>query len=79
MKTKISFRNSSIRVKLLLLLASNISFALLLAGASFLGYEAVQYRNEATRELTTLTDIVSTSTIAALSFAGSLSSLNEDK
>jgi diguanylate cyclase (GGDEF)-like protein/PAS domain S-box-containing protein len=69
MKAKISFRNSSIRVKLLLLMALNSSLALLVAGVGFLGYEAFQYRTAATRELTTLADIVSTSSIAALTFA----------
>jgi diguanylate cyclase (GGDEF)-like protein/PAS domain S-box-containing protein len=69
MKPKRSFKNSSIRVKLLLLMATNSSLALLLAGVSFLGYEAFQYRNAAKRELTTLADIVSASSTAALSFA----------
>jgi uncharacterized membrane protein affecting hemolysin expression len=64
-----SFRNSSIRIKLLFLMALNSSVALLLAGASFLGYEAFQYRTAATRELTTLADIVGASNTAALSFA----------
>ena len=67
-----SFRDSSIRVKLLLLLALNISFALLLAGVSFVGYEAVQYRDAATRELTNLADTVAASSTAALSFADEL-------
>jgi diguanylate cyclase (GGDEF)-like protein/PAS domain S-box-containing protein len=66
---KKSLRNSSIRVKLLLLMALNSSFALLLAGISFLGYQAFQYRNTATRELITLADIVAASNTAALSFA----------
>src|ERR1700683_2103808 len=72
MKVKRSLRNSSIRVKLLLLMALNSSFALLLAGISFVGYEALQYRSIATRELTTLADIVGASTTAALSFADEL-------
>jgi diguanylate cyclase (GGDEF)-like protein/PAS domain S-box-containing protein len=67
-KSKFSFRNSSIRVKLLLLLALNSSFALLLAGVSLLGYETYEYRNAATRELTAMADIVSTGSAAALSF-----------
>ena len=69
MKPQKSFRNSSIRVKLLLLMALNSSLALLLAGAGFLGYEALQYRIGATRELTTLADIVGASSTAALTFA----------
>jgi len=68
MRVKRSLRNSSIRVKLLLLVALNSSFALLLAGMSFLSYQAFQYRNTATRELTTLADIVGASNTAALSF-----------
>lgn len=63
------FGNRSIRVKLLIILALNSSAALLLAGVGFLGYEAFQYRNDARRELTTLADIVSASSTAALSFA----------
>jgi diguanylate cyclase (GGDEF)-like protein/PAS domain S-box-containing protein len=66
---KRSFRNSSIRVKLLLILALNIAFALVLAGAGFVGYEALQYRYAATREFTTLADIGGASIAAALSFA----------
>src|SRR5580658_2727391 len=68
MKVKRSLRNSSIRVKLLLLMALNSSFALLLAGISFLGYQAIQYRNTAARELITLADIVGANNTAALSF-----------
>jgi len=68
MRVKRLLRNSSIRVKLLLLMALNSSFALLLAGISFLGYQAFQYRNTATRELITLADIVGASNTAALSF-----------
>lgn len=68
-KRRKSFRNSSIRVKLLLILALNIGFALILAGAGFVGYEAFQYRYAATREFTTLADIGGASIAAALSFA----------
>ena len=49
-------------------MALNSSFALLLAGLSFLGYQAFQYRHTATRELITLADIVGASNTAALSF-----------
>ena len=65
----VPFGSYSIRVKLLLILALNSSAALLLAGVGFLGYEAFQYRNQATRELTTIANIVSASSTAALSFA----------
>jgi hypothetical protein len=68
MKPNTSFRNSSIRVKLQLLMAVNSSLALLLAGISFLGFAAYQYRNEAKREVNTMADIVSASNTAALSF-----------
>ena len=69
MSAKRSLRNSSIRVKLVLLVALNSSFALLLAGISFSGYQAFQYRNTATLELITLSDIIGASNTAALSFA----------
>jgi diguanylate cyclase (GGDEF)-like protein/PAS domain S-box-containing protein len=62
------FRNSSIRMKLLLLMTLNSSFALVLAGASILGYEALQYRSTAARELTTMAEIGGASSSAALSF-----------
>jgi diguanylate cyclase (GGDEF)-like protein/PAS domain S-box-containing protein len=68
-KSKGSFRNSSVRIKLVVLMALNASLALVLAGASLLMYEGVQYRDAATRELNTLADIVSASTTAPLSFA----------
>ena len=68
MKPTRSFTDSSIRIKLLILMAANSSLALLLAGVSFLGFEAFQYRNAAQRELTTLADIVSAGTTAAVSF-----------
>jgi diguanylate cyclase (GGDEF)-like protein/PAS domain S-box-containing protein len=67
--TKHLLRDSSIRVKLLLLLAVNSGGALLLAGGGNLGYEVFQYRTMAARELTTLADIVGASSTAALSFA----------
>jgi diguanylate cyclase (GGDEF)-like protein/PAS domain S-box-containing protein len=50
-------------------MALNSSFALVLAGTGFLGYEAIQYRVAATRELTTLADIVGAGTTGALSFS----------
>src|SRR5580700_4441301 len=67
-KTKHSFRVHSIRTKLLLLTTLNSSLALLVAGVSFLGYQTLQYRDAARRELTTLADIVSVSSTAALTF-----------
>ncbi len=50
-------------------MALNISFALLLAGTGLLGYEAIEYRSAASRELTTLADIVGAGSTGALSFA----------
>jgi hypothetical protein len=50
-------------------MALNGSFALLLAGVGFIIYDAFQYRNTATRELTTLAAIVSAGCTATLSFA----------
>jgi diguanylate cyclase (GGDEF)-like protein/PAS domain S-box-containing protein len=67
-KSPFSFRDSSIRLKLLLLMALSTSLALLLAGISLLVYETYQYRNEATREMTTLADIGSVGVAAPLSF-----------
>jgi diguanylate cyclase (GGDEF)-like protein/PAS domain S-box-containing protein len=72
MKPKRSFRDSPIRIKLLLVIAMAISFALLSAGFSLFSYEAFQYRNTATRELTTLAEIVGDSSTAALTFADEL-------
>ena len=63
-----AFRNSAIRTKLLLLTISTTSLALLLAGAGFLGYENIQYRHVAQREVSSLADIVAASNTAALSF-----------
>jgi cytochrome oxidase Cu insertion factor (SCO1/SenC/PrrC family) len=69
MKPQRSFRSSSIRIKLLLVIAAAISFALLSAGISLLSYEAFQDRDTARRELTTLAEIVGDSSTAALTFA----------
>ena len=57
-----------IRIKILLLMALNSSFARALAGASILGYEALQYRTTASRELATMAGIAGASSSAALSF-----------
>ena len=68
-KRRAWFRDSSIRVKLLLLMGLNSGAALLLAGMGLWEYETIQYRNAATRELTTLAGIVSASSTAPLSFS----------
>jgi diguanylate cyclase (GGDEF)-like protein/PAS domain S-box-containing protein len=49
-------------------MALNSGLALLVAGVSFLGYEASQYRKTATRELTTVANMISAGSTAALSF-----------
>lgn len=85
MKPAKSFGGRSIRARLLLLTALNSSFALLFAGAVFLGYETLQYRTTATHELTTLAEVVGARSTAALSFADeraaheTLSSLSADR
>jgi len=53
-------------------MALNSSFVLVLAGAGSFAYQAVQYRSEAARELTTLADIGAASTSAALRFSDEL-------
>lgn len=63
-----AFRNSSIQVKLSLLIVLSGSLALVLAGAGVIGYEAIQYRRSATREISALAGIMATSSTAALAF-----------
>jgi diguanylate cyclase (GGDEF)-like protein/PAS domain S-box-containing protein len=62
------FRNSSIGVKLSGLIVLNSGLALLMAGAGILGYELFQSRDTAARELSSLAEIISASSTAALSF-----------
>jgi diguanylate cyclase (GGDEF)-like protein/PAS domain S-box-containing protein len=62
------FKNSSIRRKLAALIIISCSLALVLAGAGFISYEAVQSRKTALRELTTLAHIAAAGSIGALSF-----------
>ena len=64
-----SFRDSSIRTKLTLLVMINGSLALLLVGVFLLGYEKFDKEESATRELTTQARIVADSSTAALSFS----------
>ena len=59
------FKNSSIRVKLLLLMGLNGSLALVLAGLSFVGYGAIKYWNATTSQLTTLADVIGASSTGA--------------
>jgi diguanylate cyclase (GGDEF)-like protein/PAS domain S-box-containing protein len=63
-----AFRNSSIRVKLSLLVVLNGSFALLLVGVFLLGYEKLELRKQAAHELSMKAGIVADSSTAALSF-----------
>jgi diguanylate cyclase (GGDEF)-like protein/PAS domain S-box-containing protein len=63
-----AFKNSSIRTKLLLLIVGTTSVALVLAGAGLLSYESYQYRGEATREMSSLGEILAAGSTAALSF-----------
>jgi len=62
------FKNSSIRTKLTFLIVGTTSVALVLAGAGLLGYEAREYRAAATREMSSLAEIVAAGSTAALSF-----------
>ena len=62
------FKKSSIRTKLALLIIGTTSVALVLAGAGLLSYESYQYRGAATREMSSLAEIVAAGSTAALSF-----------
>jgi diguanylate cyclase (GGDEF)-like protein/PAS domain S-box-containing protein len=64
-----AFGNSSIQLKLSLLIILSCSLALILAGAGFLTYEAIQYRKTAAREVSAVADIVAASSTAALTFS----------
>ena len=64
-----AFRNSSIQLKLSLLIILSCSLALILAGAGFLTYQAIQYRKTAAREISAVADIVAASSTAALTFS----------
>jgi diguanylate cyclase (GGDEF)-like protein/PAS domain S-box-containing protein len=63
-----AFRNSSIRVKLSLLVVLNGAFALLLVGVSLLGYERYELRSDAQHALMTQAGILAESSTGALSF-----------
>ena len=68
MSLRSTVRDSSIRLKISLLIVASCTLALFLAGAGFLSFEAVQYRKTATREESALAEILATSSTAALSF-----------
>jgi diguanylate cyclase (GGDEF)-like protein/PAS domain S-box-containing protein len=63
-----TFRNSSIRVKLALLVVLNGVFAFLLAGVFLLGFERLELRKQAAHELSMKAAIMADSSTAALSF-----------
>src|SRR6185436_16211606 len=63
-----TLKNLSIRTKLALLIIGTTSVALVLAGAGLLGYESLQYRTAAAREMSALAEIVAAGSTAALSF-----------
>jgi diguanylate cyclase (GGDEF)-like protein/PAS domain S-box-containing protein len=68
MKLPFAIRNSSIRVRLSVLIILNSSMALLLAGIALFCYETYQQRQAATRELSANAGILAESVTAALSF-----------
>ncbi len=61
-------RNTSIGLKLSLLIVLSCSLALVLAGTGFVAYEAVQQRRTASREIVGLAEIIASSSTAALRF-----------
>jgi diguanylate cyclase (GGDEF)-like protein/PAS domain S-box-containing protein len=62
------FRNSSIRVRLSLLVVLNGGFALALVGLSLLGYQKFELHQAATRNLSIEAGIIADSSTAALTF-----------
>jgi diguanylate cyclase (GGDEF)-like protein/PAS domain S-box-containing protein len=69
MKSGPSFTNTSIRVRILLLIVFNSGLALALAGIALFGYESFLQRGAASRELSAKARIIAESSTAALSFA----------
>ncbi|MGA2737010.1 MAG: response regulator [Bryobacteraceae bacterium] len=63
-----SFRDVSIKRKLIGIIMATTTVALLLACATFLAYELVTYRSTVTQQLATLAQIVAESSTAALAF-----------
>ena len=63
------FNDTSLQVRLWLLLVLNSSIALLLAGSALLAFQIYQQRTTVIRKLTTQAEIVARSSTAALSFA----------
>ena len=63
------FASRSIRVRLSLLIALNSSLALVLAGIGLFGYESIQQRETATRELAAEAGIIAENSTAALNFS----------
>lgn len=63
-----TFRDFSISLKLSVLIVLTSGLGLILSGVGFLIYEAAEYHRSATRENTALSEIIATSSTAALSF-----------
>jgi PAS domain S-box-containing protein len=63
-----SFRNTSIRRKQMLIIMLITSVALLLACATFVSFETINFRKEMVRNLSTLAQIIGHNTAAALDF-----------
>src|ERR1051325_6838465 len=62
------FQNASIQRKQTWIIMLTSSTALLLACAAFVLYEVITFRNEATRNLATLAEIIANNSTAALDF-----------
>ena len=69
MKLNPVFANRSIRVRLSLLIALNSAVALVLAGIGLFGYESIQQRDTATRELAVEAGIIAENSTGALNFS----------
>lgn len=68
MKLSAAFANTSIRIRLALLVVLNSTLALICAGIALYGYESVLQRGAASSELSSQAGIIAESSTAALSF-----------
>lgn len=66
-----TLRNASIGLKLALVITLSCSIGLILAGAGFISYQTVQYREDSKRSISALAEIIATSSTAALTFKDS--------
>src|SRR5438477_13058973 len=64
----ISWRNLSIKRKLMLIIMVACTVALFLVSAGFVAYERVTFRQQMVRDLSTLADIIGNRSTAALAF-----------